>query len=457
MKPLYIFTMIFVMHLLLVSHTFSQVQTLVLRPGPADAKGAELTTYDPDGNYGWSQWFDGNAWTAQGTPLIIRSLIEFDLTSIPPSAEVVSATLSLFCNPNSTHYQLQAGDNQSYLLRITEPWDENAVTWNNQPEASMEDPVIIPTSTSNTQNYPDINVTSHVADMVANPAANYGWMIRLITEELYRSMQLSSGQDDEQYRPILTIQFIDCDMPIADWGYQLGYNDETVLFADSSISGTSILSWFWSFGDGYSATLQNPVHNYIEYGHYFVCLTVTDSCGTATSCDTVDFCPPMQAAYTYQSTNLSLQFTDQSAHGSSWFWSFGDGFFSDLQNPLHVFNDPGKYQVCLTVSDSCSTETVCDSINVSPSVLNDLTAKDVNIYPNPAADKLFIEFSDPSDDAIRLTVVDVRGKELLSRTLAGEQDELRSELDVTSLQQGLYFLKIGSDNKTVIKKFIIIR
>jgi len=45
-------------------------------------------------------------------------------------------------------------------------------------------------------------------------------------------------------------------------------------------------------------------------------------------------------------------FTDLSTSNiNSWHWDFGDGFSSTEQNPSHQFNDPGTYEVCLTVKN----------------------------------------------------------------------------------------------------------
>ncbi len=52
---------------------------------------------------------------------------------------------------------------------------------------------------------------------------------------------------------------------------------------------------------------------------------------------------------------LSIQYTDQSTPGQypiiTWIWSFGDGGSSTLQNPVHIYQNPGVYTVSLTVMD----------------------------------------------------------------------------------------------------------
>ncbi|GAA1944925.1 collagenase [Kitasatospora viridis] len=60
--------------------------------------------------------------------------------------------------------------------------------------------------------------------------------------------------------------------------------DLAVQFTDQSTeTGGSISSWAWNFGDGATATTQNPSHTYAAAGSYTVGLTVTDANGkTAT-------------------------------------------------------------------------------------------------------------------------------------------------------------------------------
>jgi gliding motility-associated-like protein len=72
--------------------------------------------------------------------------------------------------------------------------------------------------------------------------------------------------------------------------------------------------------------------------------------------------------------SLAVGFEDQSSgNPSSWFWDFGNGLHSTLQNPVVVYNTAGVYSVSLVVSDSLSTNQV---------VLQNL----IEVYENPLAD-----------------------------------------------------------------------
>lgn len=65
-------------------------------------------------------------------------------------------------------------------------------------------------------------------------------------------------------------------------------NCPTFSLYDISSSNSQILSYFYDFGDGYTSTSMNAVHDYTANGTYQICLTITtaDSC-TSTYCTTV--------------------------------------------------------------------------------------------------------------------------------------------------------------------------
>ncbi len=55
----------------------------------------------------------------------------------------------------------------------------------------------------------------------------------------------------------------------------------------TNTSHNSPATFQWDFGDGNSSALQNPTNNYAANGSYYVCLTVTNSSGSNTFCDSV--------------------------------------------------------------------------------------------------------------------------------------------------------------------------
>jgi PKD repeat protein len=340
-----------------LSSVSQTVQTLVLRPGPADGMDSDIRTDMPQTPRGWSPDFIANAWTAQGNFFIQRSLLKFDLSQIPATATVLEAKLHFFTNLTTGHYQLDSGANKSFLYRVTAPWTEDQVTWDTQPSFSLQDPVVLPQSVTHTQSY-SLDVTAHVGAMVQKPVENYGWIFKLETEERYRCMVFASSDNATvEWRPELTVRYSTCSDPVADFSHT-GSGME-IQFTDISNHADS---WHWDFGDATYSFAQNPVHLYASPGNYRVCLVIEDSCGTATHCDTVvtECANPVAGfAYGQQDTTVSFIDTTHCANPVSWFWQFGDGGTSTLQNPVHEYAGYGAYQVCLTIADSCGSGTTC--------------------------------------------------------------------------------------------------
>ncbi|MFI5221767.1 MAG: DNRLRE domain-containing protein [Bacteroidia bacterium] len=182
--------------------------TLTLRPNAATGKDATITSLTAGSNYGTDPDLAAIAWTNGGNSFIERGLVGFDLSSIPQNAIISGATLSLYCNPASTNTQLNSGSNSCLLQRITSTWTEAAVTWNNQPATTSVNQVTLLQSTSTTQNYPNIDVTNLVTDMINNPSTSFGFMLKLSNETTYRSMVMSSSDhSDSTKRPMLIITY----------------------------------------------------------------------------------------------------------------------------------------------------------------------------------------------------------------------------------------------------------
>ncbi len=130
-------------------------------------------------------------------------------------------------------------------------------------------------------------------------------------------------------------------------------------------------SYQWYFGDGAMSTERNPRHSYDEEGFYSVCLLATDINGCVDStCHTIrianpiaDFeyapeyaaCPPLVETF----TNLSIN-----TNPDENLWFFGDGNTSDLENPVHVYSEPGIYSVTLIATgySGCKDTLQLDSI-----------------------------------------------------------------------------------------------
>jgi hypothetical protein len=173
-------------------------------------------------NFGDSQEMNALAWTNNGHASNHRSLIKWNFDNIPSNATVISADLTLFYNPSSVNagglHSATSGTNDAYLLKVTSSWDENTVTWNNQPTTTTVNQVYLPASISPTQDYTNIDVTALVQDLISDPNANNGLMLQLLTESYYRCLLFaSSDHPDASKHPKLNLCYTVLDNAISEY------------------------------------------------------------------------------------------------------------------------------------------------------------------------------------------------------------------------------------------------
>ncbi|HWQ49495.1 MAG TPA: PKD domain-containing protein [Methanosarcina sp.] len=143
----------------------------------------------------------------------------------------------------------------------------------------------------------------------------------------------------------------------------------SVTFTDSSTGSPT--AWNWTFGDGTSSTVRNPVHTYSTAGSYSVTLKISNSAGSNTTTkssyikvtanNTTNTTIPVVSFWGSQTSGkapLTVTFTDASTNNpTAWNWSFGDGNYSTVQKPRHMYSAAGNYSVTLKASNAAGTGT----------------------------------------------------------------------------------------------------
>lgn len=154
----------------------------------------------------------------------------------------------------------------------------------------------------------------------------------------------------------------------------VGCMGQTFTFTNTSFGNAE--SYLWNFGDGGTSTDESPTHVYNLEGTFSVTLTAFNANGCDSSFTEINliniqhpdadfsafptfaFCPP-----------LLVEFTDLSSSDAvSWFWDFGNGSTSSLQNPSHIYTESGSFSVTLIVTNANGcTDTIFepDLVNLS--------------------------------------------------------------------------------------------
>lgn len=140
---------------------------------------------------------------------------------------------------------------------------------------------------------------------------------------------------------------------------------------------------------------------------------------------------------------LFVQFIDNSSGAVSWFWDFGDGGTSMLQNPTHTYAYADTFTVCLTVySASGCPQTICREVITSLLSLDNETSLPYLIFPNPATDYIMIQFSENLQTSVRAEILGMDGKIIKTQMLQSNHP-----ISLHEFASGTYIIRISVNDQ----------
>lgn len=165
------------------------------------------------------------------------------------------------------------------------------------------------------------------------------------------------------------------------------------------------------------------------------------------------------ADFTYKNDSaLTVTFTDASTNALNWYWVFGDGTNDTLQWWFfHTYPDSANYEVCLTVTNNCGSDTHCKTINVPSSISGILETQNnylLKTYPNPFIDYLIVEYKNRENTVNSLTLYNSKGQ--IVQNINNIQTEV-IRIERNNLTNGIYFLILRSGDRIIGNKKIIVK
>ena len=134
---------------------------------------------------------------------------------------------------------------------------------------------------------------------------------------------------------------------------------------------------------------------------------------------------------------------------NNWNWNFGDNNTGNIQNPSNIFPSMGNYNVKLITT---SAGTCKDSITKTVNVTNFLTGLENNrseltVSPNPAKNTITIASGKNIVESVE--IIDILGKSYY------KSNSNSSSIDVSELNNGIYFVKLKTNKEDKIVKILI--
>ncbi len=180
--------------------------------------------------------------------------------------------------------------------------------------------------------------------------------------------------------------------------------------------------------------------------------------------------PPIASFTATHNGCLGGTFVNHSLNADSLFWSFsqigatGTPFDTTIIN-ANLIGVPstttsfslGKFSICLTAKNAHGTSQICDTFTFSCSGINEISASDYRIYPNPASEMIQLDLSriDPTTmkGLTDIVIYNMLGEKL--KTMSIDQ----TSISVKDLSNGVYMIAVmdKDQNRKILNKFEVMR
>ena len=242
--------------------------------------------------------------------------------------------------------------------------------------------------------------------------------------------------------------------PLTKAGFTYIADELEVSFISTAENAESV---DYDFGNGYNSYLSNPVITYTMDDSYKVYQVAYNSCGTDTSNVIITVCALPDVGFTYTTDGSEVSFSSIVLDADSVKYDFGDGSETSLNpNPVYTYSESGTYNVCQYTYNNCGTDTICQQIDIVVSSVQEfLNINSIEIYPNPAKEKINIVFDTDNNNPVRISILTLHGVTVTTRNLENVQRKNKYEMDLNNVSPGIYMIEFRARDAVITRKLVV--
>lgn len=140
-----------------------------------------------------------------------------------------------------------------------------------------------------------------------------------------------------------------------------------------------------------------------------------------------------QAGFSMVQMDNGVTLYDESIMATSWYWDFGDGYFSTEQNPTHGYTSAGEFTIVQFVSNNLLSWDTTSMLLETWVGMEENIKFTFEVFPNPARE--IVSIKNNSITMMKLDLINLNGQVLSSELIEGKQTKT---LDVSLLKPGIY-------------------
>jgi hypothetical protein len=150
------------------------------------------------------------------------------------------------------------------------------------------------------------------------------------------------------------------------------------------------------------------------------------------------------ANFSYSTNGNSVTFTNTSSSNTNsplnYFWDFGDGNTSVLENPNHSYSSTGIYTVNLIVTDCIFSDTLSFTVQLGTTGVHENEIYEIRISPNPSNTHLYFDYGNLNImNGYNLIIKNALGQQIFTKNITSQTDYLNSS---NWGGNGLYFAQV---------------
>lgn len=227
------------------------------------------------------------------------------------------------------------------------------------------------------------------------------------------------------------------------------------IYFYGNVTGT-YTSLQWSGGAGAFGQPNSAATSYVvsltDTGWIPIWLTATGPCGTS-STDTLHVYFPQSITAPILTANGAALTCSLQSTNFTYVWTL-NGAPDPGSFYLHTASTAGCYQVA--VADTFGCTILSDTVCVAFAGLSNMNQNlNISLQPNPAANVQHLQItSQQIINQLTLQLFNVTGQQLITKSYEVKQNKFETDLDLTALSKGFYFLKLRSENSNSTIKVV---